>query len=137
VHTTLPQTLTTSIRRSLTYPLHRNLTLSTLIQKDVTILLRLGRRAILKTLLAIRGILRRHETAYVYDRLFLEDYCLWVQSGCLESVVREVGREVGRVRVGRGEVGFGLVELEARALELAGEEGEEEGEEEEKEEVEE
>ena len=127
-------------RRVVTYPYLRVWALAEKCVEDVGGMLeggREGRRVMLRCLLRMRRVLRRTETHYLLNRLFLDDYCVLLQSAVGEVVVRELGeawREGrgeggGGVRVGKEEVGLGLVELE-RLLEGGGG-GEEEEEEEE------
>ncbi|KAJ3188557.1 Hsp90 cochaperone shq1 [Irineochytrium annulatum] len=129
--TTLSETLTASLRRSITYPLHRNLRLSTLILRDVAILFKLGRRALLKALLATRHILRGDEGCYILDRLYLEDYCLWVQRGCSDGVVKALAAEIKGWKVEKQGLGWDLDGLEREAVEGEGEDEEDGGQEDE------
>jgi protein SHQ1 len=65
--------------RSLTYPLYRNFELAQKCVRDVVILLKLGKKACLRALLKIREILQRDEILYILTRLYLDDYCVWIQ----------------------------------------------------------
>jgi len=71
--------LRASLHRSLTFPYLRSWTLSTLALRDTSAVLKLGRRAVLKWLLRIRGIFKRDEQRYLLNRLYLDDYCVWIQ----------------------------------------------------------
>ncbi|KAJ3411944.1 Hsp90 cochaperone shq1 [Chytridiales sp. JEL 0842] len=77
---TLRETLIASFRRSLAYPLYRNFDLSKKVLEDVVVLLKLGKRAILKSFLSIRRLLRGDDGCYIFDSLYIEDYCIWIQS---------------------------------------------------------
>jgi protein SHQ1 len=79
VHETLMECCISSIRRVLTFPLYRNYDLALKCLKDVVVILKLGKRACLKALLEIKFLLDRHEAAYVLSRLWLDDYCVWIQ----------------------------------------------------------
>ncbi|KAJ3044288.1 Hsp90 cochaperone shq1 [Rhizophlyctis rosea] len=123
--TSLPQTLQTSIRRSLTYPLYRSFALSKRIIEDVAVLFKLGKRAILKALLEVREILATDEVGSVMRGLWVDDYCVWVQ-GCSEKRVKSLASELNHVVVEKADVGFPLEELEELAREVGNEEDEDE-----------
>jgi protein SHQ1 len=77
--TSLKETLVSCYRRSLAYPLYRHFDLTEKCKEDVTVLFKLGKRALLKSLLGVRRILRGDEGCFVLDVLYVEDYCIWVQ----------------------------------------------------------
>jgi len=132
----------TFMRRVVTYPYLRIWALAESCVEDVSGMLReggrRGRRVMLRCLLRMRRVFRRTETHYLLNRLFLDDYCVMLQSTVGQIVVQELGeawREGGQkgvrgVRVGKEEVGLGLVELE-RLLEEKDEEEEEDDDDEE------
>ena len=67
-------------RRSLCYPLIRNFGLSAAVVKDVACLLKLGRPAVLRALLEARASVQRNgEYGYLLNRIWLDDYCVWIQ----------------------------------------------------------
>ncbi|KAK9453231.1 SHQ1 protein-domain-containing protein [Dipodascopsis uninucleata] len=68
------------IRRALAYPLYRHWELAIKCWEDVYILLRGGKRIVLKALLKIDGLFSFHDVYYVYSKIITEDYCVWVQS---------------------------------------------------------
>ena len=72
--------LITSTRRSLCYPLYRHFELSTRVLDDVVVLFKLGRRALIKSVLAVRSLLKGATTGefHILDRLYVEDYLLWL-----------------------------------------------------------
>ena len=48
--------------------------------KDVACLLTLGRPAVLRALLEARAAVQRNgEYGYLLNRIFLDDYCVWIQ----------------------------------------------------------
>ncbi|KZV69670.1 SHQ1-domain-containing protein [Peniophora sp. CONT] len=75
----LQATLATSYRRALAYPLYRSWALAEACRRDVGALLSHGRRAILRALLRLRDLLNKHEVYYVYARIWIDDFCSWVQ----------------------------------------------------------
>ncbi|KAJ3077092.1 Hsp90 cochaperone shq1 [Podochytrium sp. JEL0797] len=125
--TSLNEVLVACMRRALAYPLYRNMQLITKVIQDVSILFKLGKRALLKVVLSMRRRMRLDDACFVFDRLYLEDYCLWIQgNGCSEKVVRELGSEVNHYEVQRGSVGWGLEGLEELAREIENEDREDE-----------
>lgn len=66
-------------RRALTYPLYRNVALCEKVLQDVYIMFKLGKRAILKALLDMKYLFDHHDVYYVYSKIFLDDYCVWIQ----------------------------------------------------------
>lgn len=77
--TVLKDVLISSFRRALTYPLYRNFTLCEKILQDVYILFKLGKRAILKALIDMKELFDHHDVYYVYSKILLDDYCVWIQ----------------------------------------------------------
>lgn len=78
--TTLKETLMAGFRRALAYPLNRNWNLANKVLQDVYVILKLGKRGILRALLAIKDILDHDDIYYIYSKMFVEDYCVWIQS---------------------------------------------------------
>jgi protein SHQ1 len=77
--TSLKDVAIACIRRSLSYPLYRNWELSVKVLNDTALLFDLGKKAILKALLKFKTTLDHHDIYHVYSRLYLEDYCVWIQ----------------------------------------------------------
>eukprot|EP00899_Mesostigma_viride_P019325 jgi/Mesvir1/27394/Mv07197-RA.1 len=67
-------------RRALAYPLYRHWGLTRKVLEDVVDVLTLGRRAILRAMLAIRRTLEYSDARYLLNRLYLDDYCVWLQA---------------------------------------------------------
>jgi protein SHQ1 len=67
------------IRRSLTYPLYRHWGLAQKVIRDVYVLFRLGKRALLRALLAMKHMFDHHDVYYIYSKLYIDDYCIWIQ----------------------------------------------------------
>ena len=61
--------------------------------EDVERILRLGQRCVLRALLATREIFAKSESKYLLNRLWIDDYCVWLQTpdvgACLEGLTRE------------------------------------------------
>ncbi|KAF9104687.1 hypothetical protein BGX29_001440 [Mortierella sp. GBA35] len=127
--TTLKETLLASFRRALAYPLNRNWNLALKVLQDVYVILKLGRRGILRALLAVKEVLDHDDVYYIYSKMFIEDYCVWIQSAS-EKVIRTLAHELHHFKLEKAELGWHLEELEALAKETPEEEEEEESEEE-------
>ncbi|KAF9153762.1 hypothetical protein BG015_002684 [Linnemannia schmuckeri] len=123
--TTLKETLLASFRRALAYPLNRNWNLAEKVLQDVYVILKLGRRGILRALLAIKEVLDHDDVYYIYSKMFVEDYCVWIQSAS-EKVIRTLAHELHHFKLEKSELGWHLEELEALAQETPEEEEESE-----------
>ncbi|KAG0098921.1 Hsp90 cochaperone shq1 [Podila epicladia] len=127
--TTLRETLLASFRRSLAYPLNRNWTLANKVLQDVYVILKLGKRGILRALLAIKDVLDHDDIYYIYSKMFIEDYCVWIQSAS-DKVIRTLAHELHHFELQKSEIGWHLNELEQLAKETPEEEEEEDEEDE-------
>lgn len=86
----------TSIRRSLSYPLHRSYDLSLKAWDDAVKMLQSGKRAVIKALLAIREPFRFHDIYYVYNKVLLEDLVNWLIKDPKDNdfILRSLGSEL-------------------------------------------
>lgn len=73
-------TLIPSYRRSLAFPLYRSFNLSEACSEDVASFLRSGKRTIFRCLLSMKNILDHHDVYYIYSRIWLDDFCVWIQA---------------------------------------------------------
>ncbi|OAD05703.1 hypothetical protein MUCCIDRAFT_137199 [Mucor lusitanicus CBS 277.49] len=121
--TVLKDVLISSYRRALTYPLYRNLSLCEKVLQDVYILFKLGKRAILKALLDMKHLFDHHDVYYVYSKIFLDDYCVWIQHAN-DNVLRTLAHELHHFQVKKSELGWNLEELEDIAEQMRDMEGE-------------
>lgn len=76
----LISTLATSYRRSLSFPLYRSFQLSEACQGDIASYMAQGKRMITRSLLETKRILDHHDVYYVYSRIWLDDFCVWIQT---------------------------------------------------------
>jgi len=77
----LPAVMARSYRRALSFPLYRNWLLCERLHKDVANILASGRRGVTRALLEVKRILEHSDVYYVYSKIWMEDYCVWVQTG--------------------------------------------------------
>ncbi|KZV84436.1 SHQ1-domain-containing protein [Exidia glandulosa HHB12029] len=114
-HATVRETLVASYRRALCYPLYRSFALCERVRADVGKVLGLGVKAVLRVLLEANAILAGHDVYYVYSKVWVEDYCVWIARHATAESLSALGREVGETEVGKGAVGWPLEELELAA----------------------
>lgn len=82
------------------------------------ILLKLGKRAILRSFLDLKRLLDKSEFHYHLNRLFIDDYCLYVQSVSRKKI-KSLAKEISKVSITKEDIGWNLEELEAKAIERA------------------
>ncbi|KAJ7840862.1 SHQ1 protein-domain-containing protein [Mycena olivaceomarginata] len=114
----LTGTLSQSYRRSLCFPLYRSFALAETCRADVAALFLLGKRTILRVLLETKFILDHHEVYYVYSKIWLEDFCVWVQSFASDDTLREIGAALQSLQVPKLSIGWDLDGLEAATREV-------------------
>ena len=120
------QVVISAIRRSLCYPLYRHYGLARLVWSDVIALLRVGKPALLKSLLALIPIFNNYSGHYVFNQLYINDYSVWIQTSHqshLDALANVLHRTLENVK--KRDIGLELEELE-EAAELTLKEAEEE-----------
>ncbi|CAG8747438.1 8483_t:CDS:2, partial [Acaulospora morrowiae] len=115
--TTLRETIISLFRRSLAYPCYRNFELSQKCLEDVYVLMKLGRRAILKVLLEMKDIFDHSDVYYIYSKIWLDDYCIWCQTKASDKVIRSLAHQLHHYKVSKSDIGWHLEEYEQLALE--------------------
>ncbi|VDP12461.1 unnamed protein product [Heligmosomoides polygyrus] len=108
------------MRRSLCYPLYRNWDLSMMALNDSKFIISkgLGRTALLHILSKMHGILiGSGEFRYLFNDLFITDYCLWIQS-VDESVLKTLQTEIAAVTKSDLELDLEELELEGQMARL-------------------
>ncbi|PIC11523.1 hypothetical protein B9Z55_029028 [Caenorhabditis nigoni] len=107
--------LISSIRRSLTYPLYRNFSLSSQIINDVCHVISAGRTALLHILCDLHRIfIESGEFRYILNDLFITDYIFWIQS-VPEDVLKTILKEIETEGIQKEDVGWDLEILETEA----------------------
>ena len=84
----LAETFFPSYRRAVAFPLYRSWALADACRKDVAHFLLRGTRTVLRCLLELRAIFDAHEVYYVYSRIWLDDFCRWIQICARYMVLR-------------------------------------------------
>ena len=67
------------MRRSLIYPYLRYWNMARLVANDVVNIFKAGRRAVLRCLLTVYKIFETSDTHYMFNKLYIADYCVWIQ----------------------------------------------------------
>ena len=67
-------------RRALAFPLYRSFVLVEACRTDVIAFLKNGKRMVLRCLLEMKDILDHHDVYYVYSKIWVDDYSVWIQS---------------------------------------------------------
>ncbi|KAJ7111162.1 SHQ1 protein-domain-containing protein [Mycena crocata] len=110
--------LSQSYRRCLAFPLYRSFALAEACRADVADLFLLGKRVLVRCLLAMKFILEHHEVYYVYSKIWLEDFCVWVQASASDDAIREIGTELKTLRISKSSIEWDLEALEAATREV-------------------
>jgi protein SHQ1 len=113
-YTSLQDVLVSCLRRSLCFPLYRTFSLFQKVVQDVVVLLKLGKRAILKAFLEIKSLLEVNETMYLMDRIFVTDYCIWIQKAS-EKHIKSLASELHHFKTTKSMSGWELEEWEQDA----------------------
>lgn len=72
--------MTSCVRRSLIYPLHRHWMLALTVWKDVIQLLEAGVIPVIQALLNLTDSFNATPGYYIFTQLYLSDYCSWLQT---------------------------------------------------------
>ena len=73
-------TLVTCYRRSLAFPLYRSFALADACRIDLANFLLKGQRMVIRCFLDMKRILDHHEVYYVYNKIWVDDLCTWLQT---------------------------------------------------------
>jgi len=71
-----------------------------------------GTRTVLRCLLELRAILDAHDVYYVYSRIWLDDFCRWIQACAREDTLIRLGEVVSDLSISKDSIGWDLVGLE-------------------------
>lgn len=119
---TATEVLRSSLTRAISFPLYRHWDLACAVVGDVYHLLRLGKRHVLRALLATKSILDTADPYYIYSRIWVDDMATWIQYAS-DEVLRGLAHEVNKVKLEKGLVELELDELEEAAREAIAEQG--------------
>ncbi|CAD5225868.1 unnamed protein product [Bursaphelenchus xylophilus] len=127
---TLKDSITSAIRRTLCYCLYRNFDLCKKELEDLDVILEKGRSCLLHCLLALRKRFYNssHDFIYLFNQLFIDDYCIWIQI-VDEKVLEQVREELKEIRKSLqksdiSELDLDYIETEAKMIMMKVENGE-------------
>ncbi|KAG4097846.1 SHQ1 protein-domain-containing protein [Neocallimastix lanati (nom. inval.)] len=80
---------------------------------DIYVLFKLGKIAILKALLQMKKLFESQENYYIYNRCWIDDYCIWTMQR-----LKSLASELHTFKVPKQEIGFDLEECEMIAKEI-------------------
>ena len=107
----LEQAMVSCMRRSLIYPYLRSYKLSKLIVDDVGCILQSGKHVVLQTLLKVYKIFEKSETKYMINKLFIEDYCVWIQT-VRNELLLEYGKKISSLDINKSKLDLELEYIE-------------------------
>ena len=113
--TSLQDVMVSCFRRALTFPLHRNWDLCIKVLEDVQTLFAGGKKPLLKCLLDIHACMIVTDPHYVFNDLYITDYCVWIQSAKSEKI-QSLASALKDLSVSKGDIGFELEEMESAAM---------------------
>lgn len=108
--------MTSCVRRSLIYPLHRHWLLAVSVWRDVIQLLQAGAASVIQALLSLTDRLGETAGYYVFTQLYVSDYCSWLQTvpaSHLSSLAAALTR--GLEGITKESLGLEIEELEEAA----------------------
>ncbi|KAK0459575.1 SHQ1 protein-domain-containing protein [Desarmillaria tabescens] len=112
----IASTFIASYRRSLAFPLYRSFTLAERCRLDVAELLMKGRRTLARCLLEMKDILDHHEVYYIYSKIWVNDFCVWIQVHAKDETLQLLGKSVKSAKIAKSSIGWDLEQLEALVL---------------------
>ncbi|KAH7889647.1 SHQ1 protein-domain-containing protein [Phlebopus sp. FC_14] len=108
----LTSTVVASYRRCLAFPLYRSFQLAERCRKDVALSLSRGKRVVTRRLLEMKRVLDHHEVYYVYSKIWVDDFCVWVQAAASDDLFQQIGDRLEALTVSKAEIGWDLEQLE-------------------------
>eukprot|EP01104_Vermistella_antarctica_P018498 TRINITY_DN6880_c0_g1_i1.p1 TRINITY_DN6880_c0_g1~~TRINITY_DN6880_c0_g1_i1.p1 ORF type:complete len:549 (-),score=168.19 TRINITY_DN6880_c0_g1_i1:253-1899(-) len=115
---TLKEMMIACVRRALIFPLFRRWDLVQKVLDDVREIFRGGKRRVLRCLLRAKKILDKSETKFYLSRIYVDDYCVWLQSLSVKRIT-SLSKKLNSFSISKDEVGFNLTELEQEATSLS------------------
>lgn len=109
----LRECLILNYSRSLTFPLYRHFDFCSRVFEDIKFIISGGKSCILKCLLGILDILRHHEFYYLHNKVFISNYCLWIQD-ISDKHIEKLSETLNSMKIiSKTDLPFPLEEFEA------------------------
>lgn len=108
----------TAVRRILSFPFLRQYELAMHVLRETVALLKRGKRVVLKALLELHRVVEKSETQYLLNTLYVQDYCVWVQSlqdAQLLGLSEQLAKHIDAFK--KEDSGWALEEIERSLLE--------------------
>ncbi|RQM13183.1 hypothetical protein DD237_005609 [Peronospora effusa] len=107
-----------SVRRMITFPFLRQYDLAMRSVCEASELLKRGKRVVLRALLMLHRVIEKSETQYLLNALYIQDYCVWIQSITDERLQRiSIELDAHIAAFTKSETGWALEELERSLFE--------------------
>ncbi|RLN56935.1 hypothetical protein BBJ29_000884 [Phytophthora kernoviae] len=109
-----------TVRRMITFPFLRQYALALRCVREASEILKRGKRVVLRALLTLYRIVEKSETQYLLNALYIQDYCVWIQSVSderLQRVSKELEAHIAAFK--KDNTGWALEELERSLLEAS------------------
>ncbi|XP_076452080.1 protein SHQ1 homolog [Babylonia areolata] len=112
--TCLRDVVVTCFRRALVFPLYRNWDVCVKVLEDVRTLFAGGKKVLLKCLLDIHSCMIVSDPRFIFNDLYITDYCVWIQSARSKHI-QSLATALQILAVSKKDVGLDLEELELAA----------------------
>ncbi|RXW17973.1 hypothetical protein EST38_g7889 [Candolleomyces aberdarensis] len=76
-----------------------------------------GRNTVMRCLLDMKRILDHHEVYYVYSKIWVDDFCVWVQAHASDEDLASLGKAMMDLKIKKDLIEWHLEELEAATQE--------------------
>ncbi|ETO81505.1 hypothetical protein F444_04184 [Phytophthora nicotianae P1976] len=124
-NTDLRAVVRSTVRRMITFPFLRQYDLAMRCMREASEILKRGKRVVLRALLTLYRIVEKSETQYLLNSLYIQDYCVWIQSVSDERLQRvSATLDTHIAAFTKSETGWALEELEKSLFEADDNEGE-------------
>ncbi|KAG1826955.1 SHQ1 protein-domain-containing protein [Suillus subaureus] len=112
----LASALMPSYRRSLAFPLYRSFAMADACRNDVAAILAKGKRMVTRYLLEMKHVLDHHEVYYVYNKIWIDDFCVWIQASASDEVLFDIAQQLKALAITKSMIGWNIEKLEAATL---------------------
>ncbi|KAG2349569.1 SHQ1-domain-containing protein [Suillus weaverae] len=112
----LASALIPSYRRSLAFPLYRSFAMADACRDDVAAILAKGRRMVTRYLLEMKHVLDHHEVYYVYSKIWVDDFCVWIQASASDEMMLDIAHQLKALAITKSMIGWDIEDLEAATL---------------------
>ncbi|KAG2157427.1 SHQ1 protein-domain-containing protein [Suillus clintonianus] len=112
----LASALMPSYRRSLAFPLYRSFAMADACRNDVAAILAKGKRMVTRYILEMKHILDHHEVYYVYSKIWVDDFLVWIQASASDEIMLDIAEQLKALTITKTMIGWNIEKLEAATL---------------------